>query len=154
MFGLSTLTTWTLLSILLVALEMVVPGMWVVWFAVPAILTGVMAEIFSLSLGMQIVVFAVFNIIALLLLLKFGRKNWVVKQLDSHINQRGYEYIGQVCILKYAITGGQGRIKLGDTYWILKGESCPIGTKIRITKLHLNALYFEIVKPDYHLPPR
>ena len=82
----------------------------------------------------------------LFLLFKFGRGNMYFNKEDEKMNHRGTEYIGHVAILESAVVNGVGRIKLGDTYWTLNGEDCPVGTQVRITRLQLNALYFEIIQ--------
>lgn len=146
MFEFSAATVWALLSICLVILEIMMPGIWFIWFTIPAIVTAFATYFWDLGLIAQLAVFIVLVVITMFLLFKFGRKNMFFNKEDEKMNHRGTEYLGHVAILDSAVVNGVGRIKLGDTSWTLNGEDCPEGTQVRITKLQLNALYFEIIK--------
>ncbi len=146
MFGFSAATLWALLSICLVILEIMIPGIWFIWFTIPATITAIATYFWDLGLIAQLAIFIVLDIITLFLLFKFGRGNMYFNKEDEKMNHRGTEYIGHVAILESAVVNGVGRIKLGDTYWTLNGEDCPVGTQVRITRLQLNALYFEIIQ--------
>lgn len=55
---------WLTLGMLLAALEMVVPGIYLIWLAVAAITTGVLTLLLELSVPMQIVDFVFLSLIA------------------------------------------------------------------------------------------
>lgn len=55
MDGLEPHWVWITLGLVLAGLEMLVPGVYLIWLAVAAIATGVLTGLFDLSLTMQVV---------------------------------------------------------------------------------------------------
>jgi len=45
----------------------------------------------------------------------------------------GERYIGQVLTLSDAIREGEGRVRLGNRRWSLRGPDVPAGTRVRVT---------------------
>jgi hypothetical protein len=45
----------------------------------------------------------------------------------------GERYIGQVLTLTDAIREGEGRARLGNRRWNLRGPNVPAGTRVRVT---------------------
>jgi hypothetical protein len=45
----------------------------------------------------------------------------------------GERYIGQVLTLTDGMNEGQGRMKLGNRRWSLRGPNVPAGTRVRVT---------------------
>ncbi|GBU09071.1 hypothetical protein AwWohl_02090 [Gammaproteobacteria bacterium] len=142
---LSAATLWATLGIFLIIAEIFVPGVWVIWFALPALLVALCSWLFEISLLTQLVIFSVSSGITLILLFVFIKNKYKDKLEPDATQLRGSEYIGKIITLKSAIEDGTGSIKLGDTYWTLQGENCPKGTKIKIIKLNSNMLEFEII---------
>ena len=48
------------------------------------------------------------------------------------LNQRGSEFIGRDFVLHEAISGGRGKIKAGDSLWLVSGADLPAGTSVRV----------------------
>jgi membrane protein implicated in regulation of membrane protease activity len=48
------------------------------------------------------------------------------------LNQRGAQYIGRIFNVVTAIENGQGKIKVGDSLWLVRGEDCPVGSKVKV----------------------
>ena len=48
------------------------------------------------------------------------------------LNQRGSELQGRQFVLHEAIVGGRGKIKAGDSLWLVTGPDLPAGTPIKV----------------------
>ena len=127
--------TWWVIGLLLLAMEVVIPGIFLMWFGIAAIIVG------SLSLmlwtesywiwQMQVIIFAVLAAISALI----GRR--VIAGQDDVsdeplLNQRGASLIGRTATLKAPINEGRGRIHLDDTTWVVNGPDLPVGSRVRI----------------------
>lgn len=123
---------WITLGFLLAALEMLVPGVYLIWFAMAALTTGLIVFATDPGLALQLVYF-----VALALLFAFGAKRWLhdspLESSDPLMNQRGQRLVGETAVVVLAIEGGNGRIKLGDSEWNVRGPDLAAGERVRIT---------------------
>mgnify|MGYP003531439258 FL=1 len=51
------------------------------------------------------------------------------------LNQRGSEFVGRTFTLHEAIVSGRGKIKAGDTLWLVSGNDLPAGKQVRVIGL-------------------
>lgn len=122
---------WYLAGVILMALELVVPGYIIVWFGLGALATGFITELFGgLSWTVQFLLFSALSVLSLL----SGRR--LIKRAaparTSTLNQRLQRYLGRQVKLKIAIENGTGRVRLDDSYWTVKGPDLPAGTIVEI----------------------
>lgn len=124
---------WFIAGGLLLALEVMVPGTFMLWLGLAAIATGVIGWIVSMSWQTQIVVFAILSVISVLL----GRRIYptVVTETDKpFLNRRADAFVGRVFTLDEPIVSGTGRVRVDDTTWRVTGPDCPAGTKVRVER--------------------
>lgn len=124
---------WFIAGGLLLALEVMLPGTFMLWLGLAAIATGVIGWIVSMSWQTQIVVFAILSVISVLL----GRRIYptVVTETDKpFLNRRHDAFVGRVFTLEEPIVAGSGRVRVDDTTWRVSGPDCPAGTKVRVEK--------------------
>jgi len=123
---------WIVGGLILVALEIVVPGVFLLWIGVGAILTGAIAAVFGIgSWEVQSLIFVPLAFASLFL----GRK-YILKaapEKNGTLNRRLAGYIGRRAEVVQAVVNGKGRIRLGDTLWIVQGPDCPEGTMVTVT---------------------
>ena len=57
------------------------------------------------------------------------------RELDSPLasHRSGHSHIGQVVVLEQGLQNGQGRIRLGNRDWPVRGPNLPAGAKARVT---------------------
>ena len=55
--------------------------------------------------------------------------------------------IGHVVIVSDAITGGNGRVRVGDGTWPASGHDAPVGTAVRIVGVADGTLLVELAEP-------
>ena len=123
---------WFAAGLVLGGLEMVVPGVYLVWLALAAIATGVLALAGNPPVVMQIVSF-----VSLALIFTYSAKRWLrdrpIESSDPLMNNRAGRLVGQTAVVAQAIDGGEGRVRVGDGEWMASGPDCPVGTRVRIS---------------------
>lgn len=124
---------WWILALGLLVVEMLMPGVFFLWIGLAAGVTGFVAWL-APGLGWQIdfLIFAVLGVVSAVI----GRRYWKPSQTvsaDPTLNQRGQQYVGQVFALEGAIENGHGRVKVGDSSWLVEGADLPAGAKVRVT---------------------
>ncbi|MBT8390092.1 MAG: NfeD family protein [Altererythrobacter sp.] len=123
---------WIAIGLILAALEMLVPGVYLIWLAIAAIITGLLTLGIGLGLPAQIVVFVSLSLIAAFSAKRFLRDS-PIESSDPLLNQRGTRLIGENALVTQAIDGGSGRVKYGDSEWIARGPDIAEGERVRIT---------------------
>ena len=123
--------TWLAIGLLLAAAEIAVPGVFLIWMAGAALVTGLIVWLVPITLPLQIVIFAALAIIAV-----FSGKRYLlshpVEGADPKMNDRGARAVGELVIVTHAIDGGTGRVRLGDGEWPAKGPDAEPGSRMRV----------------------
>ena len=123
---------WLSLGVLLGAAEIVAPGFFLIWLALAAVATGLLAWVLPIGFALQMALFAVLSIITV-----YAARRWLVQNPiqsdDPLLNDRGARMVGEVVTVVEAITGGQGRVKVGDSVWSAKGADATVGSRVRVT---------------------
>ena len=123
---------WLAIGLLLAAAEMAVPGVFLIWMAGAALITGFVAWLVPIGMPLQIVLFAFLAIVAVFSGRRYLRGHPVVSA-DPLMNRRADRVIGEMVVVTQAIDGGTGKVKLGDGEWLAKGADAQPGTRMRIT---------------------
>jgi membrane protein implicated in regulation of membrane protease activity len=133
---------WLIAGLILGIAEMIVPGVFLIWLGVAAVLTGLATLAFGLPIAAQFIVFA----LAALLSVYAGRrflKNNPIETTDPLLNDRAARLIGQTVLVVDPIEGGEGRVKVGDGVWIARGPDTPPGARVRVTRAEGATLFVE-----------
>lgn len=123
--------TWLAIGLVLAVAEMAIPGVFLIWMAGAALITGLVAWLVPLGLPMQIVLFAVLSILAVFTGKRLLKQHPIVAA-DPKMNQRGERLVGETVVVTQAIEGGTGRVRLGDSEWLAKGADAVVGTRLRV----------------------
>jgi inner membrane protein len=122
---------WLSLAAVAAALEILIPGAYMIWLAAAALATALTAAAVPLTIDGQLAAFAVWILVALLASRNLrGRK--LLAGSNSGLNRHGVRVTGQAAIVTQAIEGGRGRVRLGDIEWIAEGPDAPVGTRLRV----------------------
>lgn len=126
---------WLVFGMLLMALEVLVPAMLIMWFGFGALVVGVALWLVpSLSLGIQILIFGLVSLISVFGWRKsrFSEEN--IKSDSPELNHRLQSHIGKEYVLTTALIDGRGTMRVGDTAWRVSGkDDLPAGTRVRVT---------------------
>jgi inner membrane protein len=126
---------WIILGAILLALELVAPGAFMMWLGLAAILVGLLSFFWSdLSWQWQGVAFAVFAAASVPLWRRFARN---VESPDEipFLNRRTEALVGRIVTLDKPIVDGAGTIHIDDTIWRVScGADCPAGRRVRVIR--------------------
>jgi len=127
------LWSWFVLGLALLALELVMPGMFMVWIGLGAIATGLLSLAFWSDAfwpwQVQALSFAALSVVAILLGRRFLRSD-ASRSDEPLLNQRTASLIGRTATLQEPIREGRGRIRLDDTFWSVSGPDLGTGTRV------------------------
>ena len=123
--------SWIIAGLVLLALELVLPGGFLLWMGIAGILTGIIVLFQPLDWPVQWLIFGALSLVSILVWVRLTRHRGA--QTDRPLlNRRAEQWIGQEAVLERPIEGGFGRLALGDTIWRIAGPDLPAGQKVRI----------------------
>lgn len=125
---------WLAAGILLCVGEMLAAGMFLLWFGLAALATGMTIFVFDLSLAWTLILFSLFAVAFVAL----GRKVYGVQEKPSDrpfLNRRAEALLGRTFVLDHAIEGGEGRIRVNDSVWRVRGPDLPAGAPVTVTAI-------------------
>jgi membrane protein implicated in regulation of membrane protease activity len=123
---------WLLAAASLGIMELLLPGIFLVWIAAAAALTGLLLFMVALPLTYQLVVFAMLALAAVYAGRLYYDRN-PVPSSDPKLNDRAARLIGETVTVESAIAGGRGRVRVGDGVWNARGPDAPAGTRMVVT---------------------
>lgn len=123
---------WLALGLVLAIAEMAIPGVFLIWLAGAALITGVVTWLVPIGMPLQIVMFAVLAIVSVFAGKRYLRDN-PIDAADPMMNDRGARLVGENVLVTHVIVGGSGRVKLGDSEWLVHGPDAEPGTRMRVT---------------------
>ena len=129
--GIDAAWIWVTLGLVLAALEILVPGVYLVWFAVAAVLTGAITFASDIGLAAQVVTFAGLSLIAAYSAKRILRDRPIVSA-DPLLNHRGNRLVGETAVTATTFEGGSGRVRVADGEWIARGPDVAAGERVRI----------------------
>ena len=123
---------WLGLGTVLLILEVFGAGGYLLWMGVAAAAVGVMTFIIPGMLWtFQFLLFAVTSVLTALYW--WRRQRTVNRPSDQPgLNMRGQELIGRVFLVHNEIVDGRGKIKVGDSVWLVNGPDAPVGSQVRV----------------------
>jgi inner membrane protein len=122
---------WFILAALSFLLEVLAPGMFMLWLGLAAVIMGIVASTIALSWQVQLIGFAVLALVLVPAWRHFATK--VEKPAESpFLNRRAEGYVGRVFTLDKPIIDGSGAVRIDDTIWRVSGPDCPAGSRVRV----------------------
>lgn len=130
-----TLGTWNWLiaGVLMMALELLAPGVFLFWLGLAALLTGLLSFVVTPSWQAQILLFAAFAAAAVPLWRRIAHQKPGTNS-NPFLNKRTEALVGRVCVVEKPIVNGEGIVRIDDTIWRVVGPDTPEGARVRIVK--------------------
>jgi len=131
---------WLALAGLFVGIEILAPGVFVIFLGIAAAIVGVvMLALPDLDWRLQLLLFAVLAVT----LVFIGRRIYGrMSEAEDHgsLNRRAERLVGQVYPLAGPMHGGRGRLRIGDTDWLARladdaTDDQPEGAAMRIVAI-------------------
>ncbi|MEM7619930.1 MAG: NfeD family protein [Pseudomonadota bacterium] len=121
---------WLIMGALLLCLEILLPGFYLFFFGASAILTGIIALNFPIPWQAQCGLFVAMSLINTIAARLFWNPH--IKSDEPLLNKRGQQHIGKTYTLTTAIHNGRGKVKVGDTLWLVGGQDMPEGATVKV----------------------
>jgi membrane protein implicated in regulation of membrane protease activity len=138
--------SWWIAGFILLAAELVAPGVFLIWIGIAALVIGALSLLFWYAAfwawQLQLVLFAALSVAFALLGRKYFGKNREASD-EPFLNQREASLVGRTATLQEPVVEGRGRIRLDDTWWSVNGEDMPAGTRVRIAAARGRTLTIE-----------
>src|SRR6201995_4597009 len=132
----TTLGTWNWLifGFILMALELIAPGVFLFWLGLAALLVGLLSFVIQPSWQLQILLFALFAAAPVPLWRRLLRHSRQPSQSNPFLNKRADALVGRVFTLERPIIDGSGTIRIDDTIWRVAGPDTPAGNRVKIVQ--------------------
>ena len=131
---------WGALALLLFAAEALAPGAFMLWIGIGAAAVFVLVAIFAdLPLLGQVVAFVLLSVVSIQCYRRWGRRH--DRRSDAPLlNRRAEQLIGRVVVLDLPIVAGEGRARIDDAFWVVRGPDLPAGATVRVVAVDGMAL--------------
>lgn len=127
---------WMILGTVLLALEILTPGVYLLWLGIAAVVTGLLSfllwEAGFWVWQVQILAFLALSIVSVIVGRRVFPTTGTADTDQPLLNQREMQLVGRTATLEEPIVEGRGRIRLGDTLWRVNGPDLPVGTRVRV----------------------
>lgn len=131
-FSLEAHWIWMILAAILGTAEIIMPGFFLIWIGLAALVTGIITLLTGISEPAQFAVFATLAIAAV-----YAGRRWFalnpIESSDPLLNDRAARLVGETVTVVEAIDGGTGRVRVGDGVWPAKGADAAVGTRLRVS---------------------
>jgi len=87
--------SWVVLGLLLAALELLAPGVFLIWFGLAAIVTGLLDAVFDLSWQTSAIIFALLSVVSVVAGRLATRRRGVHEAEQPFLNRRGAALVGR-----------------------------------------------------------
>ena len=123
---------WWAFGVFLLIVELLAPGMFFIWMAESAFITGIIILIVpAFSFEYQLIAFSLISIFSIAFFRRI-LKRYPIETDRPLLNQRAAQYIGRTFTLDQPMIDGHGKIRVDDTIWKIQGDDGKIGDKIRV----------------------
>jgi membrane protein implicated in regulation of membrane protease activity len=123
---------WFAFAAVLGSIEILAPGIFFLWLALAAFVTGVIVLLLpDMSAALQITTFGTLAVVMVWAAWKFLKKNPIASD-QPLLNQRSAQFVGKLFTLEEAIRNGVGRVRIGDSTWKVEGPDMAAGGQVRV----------------------
>jgi len=125
---------WFLIGLFLLLLEIVIPGLIVLFFGIGAWITAIVCALFHPNLNIQFLVFLLSSVLILVLLRRSLKKKFFLEG-DRNVSTLEDEFIGKTAVALTNIRPGEpGKIEFKGSQWPAESEDeITTGQRITIT---------------------
>jgi inner membrane protein len=136
---------WFIAGGLLLILEVLAPGVFMLWLGLAALLVGLISLAVDWTWQAQFIAFAAFAVAAIPLWRRLARS--VEAPTDQpFLNRRAEALVGRVFTLEKPIVDGAGTLRIDDSFWRITGADSPAGSRVKIARVDGGALHVSVVR--------
>lgn len=134
---------WLIAGLVLVGLETIAPGIFLIWLGIAAILTGLADLVLGMPWQGNLILFAALAVVAVLTGRALTRRRDEGDSSNPMLNRRSDALVGRVFRLDQAIARGEGRVRVDDSVWRVTGPELEAGARVRVTRVEGATLVVE-----------
>lgn len=112
---------WFLIGLGLLLLELVLPGLVILFFGIGAWVTALVCAITDINLNWQILIFLLASLLGLVVLRKYLRRKFFSRS-DQEIQDQLEEFIGKKARALEDFKDGSGKVEFKGTQWSARGD--------------------------------
>jgi membrane protein implicated in regulation of membrane protease activity len=127
---------WLVLGIALVVVEMLSGTFFFLFLGIGALLVALLTWTLGIGAVAQGLWFGAAAVVAAMAWYRLRpNPDDSIEQLAGakDLNNRLARFIGRETVLEQDMRNGEGRIRLDDSYWTVRGDDMPAGTRVRVT---------------------
>ena len=133
---------WWIAAAVLLLMELVAPGVFLMWLALAAASVGAVAYFVASPWQIEALLFAGFALAYVYLVRPWYSTRNLPSNDQPNLNQRIYSFVGKSYVLAEPIVDGQGKLNIEGTRWDVLGPNLAKGATVRVTavegmKLHV-----------------
>lgn len=144
MTGIADHWLWLIAAAALGIAEIIIPGAFLMWIGIAALITGLATLILPLIVPLQLAVFAVTAVASVYVGRRILLRNPIVSS-DPLLNDRSARMIGEIVTAVAPVDASQGRVKVGDGEWSARGATASVGDRLRVVGVERGVLLVEAV---------
>jgi membrane protein implicated in regulation of membrane protease activity len=134
---------WLVFAALLGVAEVLMPGVFLIWVALAAAVTGLIALLLPVSVPVQLLIFALLCLASV-----WGGRRWYaanpVASQDPMLNDRTARLVGEIVTVVEPIDNGRGRTRRCRPPLLGRGPDAPAGTRVRVVGADASVLKVEL----------
>lgn len=117
----SPVVNWVIAGLALSLLELIVPGVYLIWFGFAAFVVSIAVYFMPLEFTTQLIVFAIASGIFAVIGVAVYRYIFSKAQVPAeykNLNNTAKQYVGQLVTVAEDTADNRTKVKIGDTYWL------------------------------------
>lgn len=124
---------WLIAGLVLMALELLAPGVFLLWLGLAALLVGVITLFADWIWQVQVIAFAAFSLAAVPLWRRVASQGSASPD-SVFLNRRSDALVGRTFTLDKPIMDGSGTVRVDDTIWRVSGPDTPAGSRVKVVR--------------------
>ena len=145
LFGSPSVWGWFIAGALLLVLEVLAPGVFMLWLGLAALLVGCISLLVAWTWQVQFIAFAVFSFAAIPLWRRFATPAATATD-QPFLNRRAEALVDRVFTLEKPIVDGAGTMRIDDSVWRITGADVAAGRRVKVARVDGTALHVEPVR--------
>lgn len=117
----SPVVNWVIAGLALSLLELIVPGVYLIWFGFAAFVVSIAVYFMPIEFTTQLIVFAIASGIFAVIGVAVYRYIFSKAQVPAeykNLNNTAEQYVGQLVTVAEDTADNRTKVKIGDTYWL------------------------------------
>src|ERR1700720_4169407 len=139
---------WFIAGAVLLVLEILAPGVFMLWLGLAALLVGVISLFIDWTWQAQFIAFAIFSFAAIPLWRRLATRDGATTD-QPFLNRRADALVGRIFTLEKPIVAGSGTMRVDDTVWRITGADLPAGSHVKVMGVAGTALHVEMIRDQY-----